>query len=471
MDREGRGTAADARAGGAPGRFGAPPGVSRFERGRAPLLEGICSRPSREPAEGVDSRALVPFVEESILPSLPRFKAALICVAGSTLHVAIIASLALGEFGYVAAARAAETPAPAASSELSADELEELVGPVALYPDELLAIVLPAATWPLQIVQASRFLERHAADPELKPNEDWDTSVIGLLNYPDVINMMNEDLDWTWKLGDAVTNQQEDLMDAIQSFRARVDDAGNLESNENIIVTKETDEDQRIIVIESSSPEVIFVPVYQPRTVVVVRTTPHPWVWWGPWPLYFRPAAVFWTGMFVGSAVGWHMSWGRRGHSSIRVNRNVNINVNRPTRPGTPRNPNQLGGGRGGGDRWQADRGGRAGGRPGGDRIGAGGRDRVGAGGGARDRAGAGTGALDRVGAGGGARDRAGARTGARDSASARAGRGMTRGSQRSSGGSSIGRYSSGSRARASGSRGAASRGGGARAGGGGRRR
>ena len=80
---------------------------------------------------------------------------------------------------------------------LTAVELEALVGPVALYPDDLLAIVLPASTYPLEIVQAARFRERFEADSSLTPNENWDDSIVALLNYPEVLEMMNDDLDWT----------------------------------------------------------------------------------------------------------------------------------------------------------------------------------------------------------------------------------------------------------------------------------
>ena len=179
---------------------------------------------------------------EIIMPSLSRLNSALAGVAGSAIHAAVITALAFGGFGYAAAAAAAETPPePATSAGLSAAELVELVGPVALYPDELLAIVLPASTWPLQIVQAARFLKKHESNPELEPDEEWDTSVLGLLNYPEVINLMNEDLNWTWKLGEAVTNQQEEIMDAIQDFRGRAYGAGNLESNEHMTVTTEVE--------------------------------------------------------------------------------------------------------------------------------------------------------------------------------------------------------------------------------------
>ena len=102
-----------------------------------------------------------------------------------------------------ALAQEPEAPAP-----LTPAELEELVGPVALYPDDLLAIVLPASTYPLQIVQAARFLDDRANDATLEPNPEWDDSIVALLNYPEIVRMMNEDLDWTWDLGAAVLADQ-----------------------------------------------------------------------------------------------------------------------------------------------------------------------------------------------------------------------------------------------------------------------
>jgi hypothetical protein len=123
------------------------------------------------------------------MPSRSRLTATLGRILGSVVHAAAITALAFGNFAYAAAAGAAETPTePAAEGAgFSAAELEELVGPVALYPDELLAIALPAATYPLQIVQAARFLEKRKTEPELEPDEEWDASILGLLNYPEVI--------------------------------------------------------------------------------------------------------------------------------------------------------------------------------------------------------------------------------------------------------------------------------------------
>ncbi|MBW2245170.1 MAG: DUF3300 domain-containing protein [Deltaproteobacteria bacterium] len=296
------------------------------------------------------------------------------------LHALLVIGLACGNLAYISASAAAQTAAAAEPEieSMSDAELEELLGPIALYPDELLGIVLPASTYPLQIVQASRLLEKMKQEPDLKPDEDWDPSIIGLMNYPEVIQLMNEDLDWTWKLGDAVAKDQSAVMDAVQSFRAKVDKAGNLQDNDKMKITRESPEpgeidvpegepQPQIIVIESASPEVIYVPTYQPSTVVVHHATPYPYYWSSPYPYYYRPAAAFWTGMFVGAAIGFGLSWGYGGryggrgyhNSSVKINNNININSNRPTRPSTPNRPGNKPGNRpggGGGSDWNRAR-------------------------------------------------------------------------------------------------------------------
>jgi hypothetical protein len=220
----------------------------------------------------------------------------------------------------------AQTQASAANAgaEFSSEQLDELVGPIALYPDELLAIALPASTYPLEVVQAARYLEQRKSKPELKPDERWDSSVLGLLNYPDVVEKMNQDLDWTARLGDAVVNQQQDLMDAIQRFRTHANSAGNLRSDERVTIVQE----KEIIKIESASPEVIYVPAYNPTVVVVQQPAPYTYVYSPPYPYYYNPAATFWTGMFVGAAIGYGIGWHGHGHNDININRNVNISGN-----------------------------------------------------------------------------------------------------------------------------------------------
>ena len=110
-----------------------------------------------------------------------------------------------------ASAAATSTSPPASEAQapepLSDDELEVLVARIALYPDELVAVISEASLYPLQIVEASRFLDKRAKDASLKPKDDWDGSVISLLNYPEVVKMMSDDLEWTQDLGDALTYQ------------------------------------------------------------------------------------------------------------------------------------------------------------------------------------------------------------------------------------------------------------------------
>ncbi len=251
-----------------------------------------------------------------------------------------------------------------AGAVFSREQLDELVGPIALYPDELLAIALPASTYPLEVVQAARYLEQRKSKPELKPDERWDSSVLGLLNYPDVVEKMNQDLDWTARLGDAVVNQQQDLMDAIQRFRTQANSAGNLRSDERVTIVQE----KQIIKIESTSPEVIYVPAYNPTVVVVQQPAPYTYVYSQPYPYYYNPAATFWTGMFVGRAIGYGIGWHGHGHNDININRNVNISGNTINR-GSGNNWNS--------NRRQGDRVGRPSTRPE-NRPGAGSRPSVG---------------------------------------------------------------------------------------------
>ncbi len=190
----------------------------------------------------------------------------------------------------------------------SSAELEELVGPVALYPDDLLGIILPASTYPLQIVQAARYLAEHEKNPELQPDEDWDDSVVALLNYPEVIELMNDDLDWTWNLGEAVVNQQSDVLDAIQDFRGRAVVAGNFESDDRQTVSVVDD----IIEVTPVDPEVIYVPYYEPSRVVIYQRWPVYHYYPRPYPVYYYPYPVhysFASGFFWGVTTAYTIGW------------------------------------------------------------------------------------------------------------------------------------------------------------------
>jgi len=205
------------------------------------------------------------------------------------------------------------------STLLTAEELNALVAPVALYPDDLLAIVLPAATNPVQVVEAQRFLDKRASDPNLKPDENWDPSIIALVNYPEVVKKMNDDLSWTQDLGNAVLDQQEDVLKAIQAARQSASDGGYLQSNDKQTVVNEGDN----ITIESSSPEVIYVPQYDPQPIVYNNYTNYPPPYYSdPYPPYWAPAATFFAGAFVGAAFAYGFDWD---NGDIDIDNDVNI--------------------------------------------------------------------------------------------------------------------------------------------------
>ena len=196
-----------------------------------------------------------------------------------------------------------------ASDVLAAEELDDLVGPIALYPDDLLAVVLPASTYPLEIVQAARFLERYEVDSTLQPDDDWDDSVVALLNYPEVLRMMNEDLDWTWRLGDAVVRQQPELILAIESFRDRAYAAGNLQTDEYQTVSLD---DDGIIEIEPVREDEIYVPYYEPERVVIHSPTPVYHYYPRAYPVYYYPyprSHYFGSGFFWGVTTAFSIGW------------------------------------------------------------------------------------------------------------------------------------------------------------------
>ena len=199
---------------------------------------------------------------------------------------------------------AIETQLPA----FTASELEEFVGPIALYPDNLLAIILPASTYPLQIVLAARFLDRLASDNSLEPDASWDESVIALLNYPEVVQMMNQNIQWTWQLGEAVVNQEADVLTAIKSFRDLAYAAGNLKSDE----FQDVSSSGTAIVITQVDETVVYVPYYVPEEVIVYQTQPVYHYYPTAYPVYYYPYAAghhfiadyFW-GVTSAFTIGW----------------------------------------------------------------------------------------------------------------------------------------------------------------------
>ncbi len=243
---------------------------------------------------------------------MPTYRSTLLVTAGLICAAPVSAQVpvdAAGEPYPVESGAMIEDPGPDGIPLASSAELDELIAPVALYPDPLLAVVLPAAAYPLQIVQAARFLEALEDDPTLTPPKAWDESVVALLNYPEVLADLNRDLDWTLRLGEAVIAQQGDVMAAVQRFRNRAYAAGNLESDPRQTVRRDDD----IIEIAPANEEIIYVPSYEPSAVVVASSRPVVSYYPEPYPVYYYPYAdghsfrrgFFW-GVTTAYAFGWH---------------------------------------------------------------------------------------------------------------------------------------------------------------------
>lgn len=189
---------------------------------------------------------------------------------------------------------------------LSAEEMEILVARIALYPDELVAAILAASIQPLQIVQAQRYLDQAKTKKGLQPSKDWDGSVISLLNYPEIVGMMNDDLDWTETLGQAVTNQQKDVLEAIQQLRDRAVAQGVLKTDEKTKVVRENEK----VIIQPASATKIYVPVYEPQMLYVPTYVPVPVTYYPQaYPSYYYPTAPYFAGFVTGAVWGAVVDW------------------------------------------------------------------------------------------------------------------------------------------------------------------
>jgi Protein of unknown function (DUF3300) len=160
------------------------------------------------------------------------------------------------------------TPVPAGAG-LSVDQMDNLLAPIALYPDPLLAQVFPASTFVEQIDQAARWLRSHNNNSAGVDNQSWDVSVRSVAHYPQVVYMMSDKLDWTTALGQAYVNQSTDVLTSVQRLRARAKAAGYLVTTPQQVVIVETE----VIKVVPAQPQVIYVPVYNPQ-VVYVQTGP-----------------------------------------------------------------------------------------------------------------------------------------------------------------------------------------------------
>ena len=258
-------------------------------------------------------------------------------------------------------------PPPSAPPTYSAAELEKLAAPIALHPDPLIAIILPASVYPLDIVQAARFVKDTNNLPKVD-EQPWDENVKALAKFPELLQKLNDDLTWTMDLGQAFLDQQKELMDTIQVLRGKANSAGVLKTTPQqvIVVTntiiEKTVEQQIVYVtntvvqIQPSNPQVIYVPAYPPT---IYYYSPPP-VYVGPPPVVTFAAGIA-VGLIIANNCDWHSGgiyvghhgvavWGGgsyHGHGdvNINVNRNVNINNNNTTINNVNRTP----------QKWQPD--------------------------------------------------------------------------------------------------------------------
>jgi hypothetical protein len=237
---------------------------------------------------------------------------------------------------------------------LSPDQLDQLVAPIALYPDALVAQVLAAATYPTQVVEADRWRQAqgNASAEQIAAGADaqnWDASVKALTAFPTVLAQMDKNIQWTTDLGNAYYNQPQDVMDSVQAMRQKAQSAGQLRSTPQQVVTDQGG----AITIAPANPTVVYVPVYNPW---VVYGSPFP-----PFPgyYYYPPPGIFFGGLAIGFGIGigiglfahwgwgwghWGMGWGPRwGGRGVFYNHNtyitrsttvINRGFNRPGGPG-----------------------------------------------------------------------------------------------------------------------------------------
>jgi hypothetical protein len=182
------------------------------------------------------------------------------------------------------------------------EQLQQLVAPIALYPDSLVAQILSAATFPEQVVEADRWVQSH---PDLKGDalgqavdqQSWDPSVKALTAFPSVLGNMDKNISWTSTLGDAYYNQQQDVMDAVQVMRQKAEEAGNLKTTQQQAVTTQGS----TIVIQPAEPEVVYVPAYDP------------WLVYGPpivaWPGWYAYPGIWFGGPYLSFGLGFGIGW------------------------------------------------------------------------------------------------------------------------------------------------------------------
>jgi cellobiose-specific phosphotransferase system component IIB len=245
----------------------------------------------------------------------------LVCAASLSFTPVLLAQQTAPSASSQDMTNTANAPAQEAAPKIPNDQLDSLVAPIALYPDPLLAQILAASTYPLEIIELEQWLKRN---PNLKDKaladgvakQSWDPSIQAMAVFPDVVTRLSANVAWTTNLGNAFLAQQQDVMDAVQRMRAKAQSNGALKTTDQQKVETETVEGgQEAIVIEQANPQYLYVPSYDPAVVY------GPPVY--PYPAYYYPGYVpgaglaFGTGLILGAA--WANNWGNCnwGHGDI----------------------------------------------------------------------------------------------------------------------------------------------------------
>ncbi len=235
------------------------------------------------------------------------------------------------------------------------NQLDSLVAPIALYPDPLLAQTLAASTYPLEIIQLQQWMDRNKnlqgqALADAGAKQPWDPSIQSLVEFPDVVQRMAGNIQWTTDLGNAFLAQQSDVMDAVQRMRAKAQGTGNLKTSAQSVVKTETvPSGKQVIEIQQANPDVVYVPSYDPTVVYGAAPSDYPYYPY-TYPGYVPGTALAWgAGIALGAAAwgAWGGHWGNCDWNGGDVNINNNNNFNRNY------NKNVNRGQAGQGNKWQ----------------------------------------------------------------------------------------------------------------------
>src|ERR1700745_1138537 len=223
------------------------------------------------------------------------------------------------------------------ASKIPADQLDSLVAPIALYPDPLLAQTLAASTYPLEIIQLQQWMDRNKnlqgkALADAVAKQPWDPSIQSLVEFPDVVQRMAGNIQWTTDLGNAFLAQQSDVMDAVQRMRAKAQGTGNLKTSAQSVVKTETvSSGKQVIEIQQANPDVVYVPSYDPTVVYGPAPVEYPYYPY-TYPRYVPGTALMWgAGIALGAAAwgAWGGHWGNCDWNGGNVNINNNNNFNK----------------------------------------------------------------------------------------------------------------------------------------------